>query len=252
MEDTERAKSASTVNGKTCIVDPGGALSVLSGSLVVELTLALLVIFLPWAVSSIDIAMLMTTLAALAKFPRLQVTVFPPPDETQDEDEPSAINVAIVAPEPAGSRGSVSVSVTPVAVDGPALLTVILNVTLLHGTLQLARFVCNVIRTSALGVTVVGSLALLLPAFVSPDVETVTLLVALGAALAATLTVNVIALLALAAIGPALVQVTVCPTAEQLHPVPVPETKPRPVGRVSVTVIVAVVAPDPTFCTDIV
>ena len=39
------------------------------------------------------------------------------------------------------------------------------------------------------------------------------------------------------------------PAAEQLHPVPVAETKPSPVGRLSVTVSPPVVAAVPTFVT---
>ena len=98
--------------------------------------------------------------------------------------------------------------------------------------------------------TVVGSLAVSLAEFVSPDVETLAILVKFPAAL--TLTVRVILLVALAASGPAFVQVTVWPTAEQLHPLPVPETKFNPVGKVSVTVIAPVVLSGPTLVTVIV
>jgi len=56
-----------------------------------------------------------------------------------------------------------------------------------------------------------------------------------------------------AGIAVGLVQVTVWPTAPQVHPVPVAETKPRPVGNVSVTVTVPVVGSDPVeFATVIV
>src|SRR5690606_20114695 len=41
-----------------------------------------------------------------------------------------------------------------------------------------------------------------------------------------------------AMLGALLLQVTTCPTALQVQPVPVPETKVRPVGSVSVTVAV--------------
>lgn len=128
--------------GKTGIVDPS-ALLVVFGSTVAgpALTLALFVMFRPWAVSSIDMVTVTITLLPLAILPRLQVTVLPAPDEKQEEDELDAMNVAIVAPEPAGSSGSVSVRVTPVAVAGPALLTVMLKATLLQGTLQLPGLV---------------------------------------------------------------------------------------------------------------
>ena len=95
--------------------------------------------------------------------------------------------------------------------------------------------------------TVVGSDAELFPVATSPGVATAAEFVTLGTAATATLTVRVIGLLlAPAASGPAVVQVTAWPTALQLHPVPVPDTYVRPVGSVSVTVIVPVVGPDPT------
>ena len=97
--------------------------------------------------------------------------------------------------------------------------------------------------------TVVGFDDELFPVFVSPEVDTLAVLVTLGTAPAATLTVNVIVLLALAANGPAFVQVTTCATAEQLKPPPVPDTNPSPVGNVSLTVIVPVVAVLPTLVT---
>jgi len=40
--------------------------------------------------------------------------------------------------------------------------------------------------------------------------------------------------------GPELVQLTVCPLEEQLQPVPVPEIKLNPAGRISVTVVTPV------------
>jgi hypothetical protein len=81
-------------------------------------------------------------------------------------------------------------------------------------------------------------------------VETLAVLVTLGIAAAPTLTVKVMVLLPLLpAMGPAFVQVTTCALAEQLQPVPVPETKPRPVGNVSLTVIAPVVAVLPTLVT---
>src|SRR5438552_12997266 len=83
----------------------------------------------------------------------------------------------------------------------------------------------------------------------SPVVETLAVLVTLGTAPAATLTVNVIVLLPVAANGPASVQVTTRATGEQLQPVPVPDTNPSPGGNVSLSVIVPVVAALPTFVT---
>ena len=97
--------------------------------------------------------------------------------------------------------------------------------------------------------TVVGSLAVLLLEFVSPDVATVAVLVTPGAAVVAGVTVRPKLELAFGARIPVFVQVTVCPEALQFHPAPAPETYVRPVGSVSVTVIVPVVPAPPTFVT---
>lgn len=82
----------------------------------------------------------------------------------------------------------------------------------------------------------------------SPAVETMALLLTDDAAVVLTLTVRVILLAGDVGVsGPGFVQVTLCLTAEQLQPVPVAETKLRPAGNVSVTVITPVVRPAPTF-----
>src|SRR5438552_2722084 len=83
----------------------------------------------------------------------------------------------------------------------------------------------------------------------SPVVETLAVLVTLGTAPAATLTVSVIVLQAGTAHVSTLVTRTTCITAEPLQPVPVPDTNPSPVGNVSLTVMVPVVAVLPTFVT---
>src|SRR5215471_2779826 len=100
--------------------------------------------------------------------------------------------------------------------------------------------------------TVVGSEDELFAPFASPVVETVAVLITLGTAAAATLTVNVIALGAFTASGPLFVHVTTCRAAPQVQPVPVPDTKPSPVGSVSLTVITPVVGVLPTLVTVIV
>src|SRR5438132_1015406 len=100
-----------------------------------------------------------------------------------------------------------------------------------------------VICRSAASVTVVKSEEVLLLALVSPRVETPATLLTKGTAVAPTLTVSVIVLVAPAARGPALVQVTTWTAAEQLQPVPVPDTKPKPVGRISSTVLAPNVPP---------
>src|SRR5262245_31733784 len=97
--------------------------------------------------------------------------------------------------------------------------------------------------------TVVGSEDELFAPFASPVVETVAVLVTLGTAPAATLTVNVIVLEALAASGPLFVHVATCSAALQVQPVPNTVTTPSPVGSVSLTVIVPVVGVLPTLVT---
>ena len=110
-----------------------------------------------------------------------------------------------------------------------------------------------VMLRSAVGTTVVTSPALvLLPALPagSPPPLTLAEFVTLGAAAAPTPAVSVIALVPpLAAMDVALVQVTSWPTAEQLHPTPVPETNVSPAGRLSVTVTVPAVAARPLLVT---
>ena len=106
----------------------------------------------------------------------------------------------------------------------------------------------TVIYGSAL--IVVGSLAELLPVFVSPPPETDTLFVTLAGAVGETSTVSVIAEFAPTPSAVLRMQVIVCPLALQfqggLGP---PESKVRPAGRVSVTVIGEVVAAVPELVT---
>ena len=83
----------------------------------------------------------------------------------------------------------------------------------------------------------------------SPGSETVAVLVTLGAAVDATLTVNVmLGNDPAAAIGPGFVQTTVW-TVEvgQVQVLPLADKKDKPVGSVSVTVIAPVVAAPPAF-----
>ena len=105
-------------------------------------------------------------------------------------------------------------------------------------------------KVTGVGFTVVTSEEELLAALLSPAVDTLAVLVTEGTAAAPTLTVRVMLLVSLfPASGPAFVQVTTCALAEQLHPVPVPLTKPSPVGSVSLTVIAPLVCVLPTLVT---
>jgi hypothetical protein len=98
---------------------------------------------------------------------------------------------------------------------------------------------------------VVGSFAT--GVFAAPPPLAVALFVRLAGALGATLTTRAIGLPAApAAIAVVLVHVTIAPAAAHAHPVPLPALYVRPVGNVSVTVTVPVVAALPVLLTVIV
>jgi hypothetical protein len=80
-------------------------------------------------------------------------------------------------------------------------------------------------------------------------VATLAVLVVTAAALPDTLTVKEIVLLSAGASTALLVQVAVDPLAAQLQPAPLAETKPKPVGNGSVTVMGPTVLPAPTLLT---
>src|SRR5438552_1537431 len=95
----------------------------------------------------------------------------------------------------------------------------------------------------------VGSAAELFAALRSPGVATVAPFVTAGNAALATDTVMLHSRLSPAAIGPACVAVTTPPAFANDQPAPAPLTNARPVGRVSLTLIVPVVPMLPTLCT---
>ena len=105
----------------------------------------------------------------------------------------------------------------------------------------------NIVRSGAL--TTVRSDAESLAAFGSPGVATDAVLVTLGDAAAATLTVRSKVRLSPDTIGPLCVAVTVPLAEAKLQPAPAPETKLRPAGSGSVTVIPPPVGPLPTLVT---
>ena len=90
---------------------------------------------------------------------------------------------------------------------------------------------------------VVGSEAELFAMFESLAVLTMAALVTVGYAALPTDTVSVIVLLAPGANGPGFVQVTSWPAAPQLHDEPMPDTKVKPAGSGSLTVMRPVVGP---------
>src|SRR5947209_1336641 len=79
--------------------------------------------------------------------------------------------------------------------------------------------------------------------------STFAVLVMLEATFDASATVRVIDELPPLAIALEFVQVTVCPEALQLHPVPVPETNVMPVGKVSLTMMEALALCGPALLT---
>src|SRR6266849_3722153 len=97
--------------------------------------------------------------------------------------------------------------------------------------------------------TVVASGVELAPV-AAPPPDTLAVFDTLGTATTPTLTVSAIMLVPPPPlIGVVLVQVTIWPEAEQVQPVPVPTMNVRPIGRVSVTVIVPQVAGVPLLVT---
>jgi hypothetical protein len=107
---------------------------------------------------------------------------------------------------------------------------------------------CDLLIASAGLTIVVGSLAV--GEFVAPPPDALAPFVSGDVAFAATLTVRVIGFpLAVTAIAVVLVQVAVCPLPAHVQPVPLAVLYVRPVGSVSVTVIVPEVATLPEFPT---
>src|SRR5438477_590246 len=107
---------------------------------------------------------------------------------------------------------------------------------------------------------VVGSTARSSLGSKSPAVATLAVLTTLGPATGSTATSRVKPALSSAAIAPAKVAVTIAPAgltfqtmplaAEALHPAPAADTKLRPLGSVSVTVVTPIVAPLPRLVTE--
>jgi len=142
--------------------------------------------------------------------------------------------------------GSVSVTVmVPVVGEVPVLLAVIVYVPVE----PIVKLPAWLFAIASVGVTtLVGSAAV--GVFEAPPPLAVTELVTVAGAFAATFTVSVIgAPAAAAAMTAVLVQVTVCPAALQVQPVPLAALKVKPVGSVSVTVMVPEVATLPLLLT---
>jgi len=142
--------------------------------------------------------------------------------------------------------GSVSVTViVPVVAAVPVLLAVTVYVPV-EPIVKLPVWLFAIARVGV--TTVVGSVAV--GVFEAPPPLTVTELVTVAGAFAATFTVSVIEVPEpAAAMAAVLVQVTVWPTALHVHPVPVAALNVKPVGSVSVTVIVPEVATFPVLLT---
>jgi hypothetical protein len=142
----------------------------------------------------------------------------------------------------------VSVTViVPVVDEVPELLTTIAYVPVAP-IVKLPVWLLAIASTGVL--TVVGSLAA--GEFVAPPPLAVAVLVTCGTAAGSTFTASVIGLPAApAAMTAVLVQVTIWPDALQVQPVPLAALKVKPVGSVSLTVIVPDVATLPVLLTAI-
>lgn len=110
--------------------------------------------------------------------------------------------------------------------------------------------VCDFTIASTGLTIVVGSVAV--GEFVAPPPLAVAVLVTSGTAAASTFTVSVIGLpVAAGSMLVALVHVTVCPAAVQVHPVPLAALNVKPLGRVSATVMFPAVGTLPELLTTI-
>jgi hypothetical protein len=145
---------------------------------------------------------------------------------------------------------SVSVTVIVPVVDAvPTLLTAMLNTPFAPAT-KAPETVLVMERSGAAAVTVTVAVDELFAALLSSVVCTVAVLLMLPEAAAFTVTVSTMfAAEAPPAIGPAFVQVTSCPTEEQVQPAPMPETNVKFAFNVSVTVMPPTVGPVLTLLT---
>src|SRR2546430_4495545 len=145
--------------------------------------------------------------------------------------------------------GSWSVICTPVASEGPLLVTVIVKVTF-DPSVTVPLLASLATAMSARETTFVRSVAVSFAVSTSPPPETVAVLVTELAADCATFTVIEIAgndpLLATTSV---LVHVAGCATIAHDHPVPDAAVGVSPAGSVSVTVVVPLVAVPPMLLT---
>lgn len=210
------------------------------GSLVPDETLALFVTA-GTALSAGETVSVIVELLPFARSPGFEQVTFCP---IAEQLQPVPVPETKLKPV-----GSVSVTaIGPEAVEGPLLVTVMVYTPLVP-TRKSPLWVLVICR-SALAPTLVGSLAESFELFGSVvGEETVTPFVTAGIADELTATVSVIAADEPFVKSDARVQVTVCPMAEQLQPVPVPETKLKPVGSKSTTVIGPAAVDGPLFVT---
>ena len=143
-----------------------------------------------------------------------------------------------------------SVTVTgPAAASGPALCTASVYVPC-PPTVK-SPLCALVIERSAAASTFVGSLAESSAGVASGEADdTCAVLVTAGSAADPGSTASVTSELEPAASEALCVQVTVCPTEEHVHPVPVPDTYDNPAGSESDTVIGPADAAPPVFVTE--
>src|SRR5258708_1857772 len=163
-------------------------------------------------------------------------------------DQPVPVPLANV--NPAGSV-SVTVMVPPSVVALPPLVTTRENCAPCWPSVKLPMCDFAMVRSGNCVTVTMSVFEVLLLVLLSVQVHaTAAVLLTVAAASLATFTFSVMVEVPFTAIGvPASVQVTFCPTAPHDHPVPVPLANVSPVGSVSVTVIVPVVAANPPLVT---
>src|SRR4029077_18410314 len=145
--------------------------------------------------------------------------------------------------------GSVSVTWTPVAFDGPRSVAVIVKVTF-EPTMTVPLLAVLSMAISAREVTVVGSFAVSFATLTSLPPETLAVLVTDTGAACRTVTVIVMAgWEAFDASASIRIQVTVCAATPQPQPVPVAVDGVKPAGSVSETVTAPLVDTGPMLLT---
>src|SRR4051794_27063292 len=169
-----------------------------------------------------------------------------------DTSWPTTLQVQSVPPAAVGVIPAGSVSVTVATLDVATLPTLVTRSVYAPVPPERKSPLCRTfIERSGSEITGVVIVLWLSPAPSSSGVETFAVLTTDGSASVSGRTLSAMSgAAAPAAIPCGRVQVTVCPTAPHVHPVPTALTYVRPAGRLSVTVATPGVTPAPMFVTE--